>query len=473
MCHDASIWQKARMKTLVLLCLIICSQVAFSKDSSFLSTYPSELRLAWLCYTNGNYSNSVIHYQTAIQAAPESLDARLGCLLPMLALQRFAEAESSAKQVLKRYPANYYANLRLAYALRMQGKYEQAELVLNRALALRPTDVSLLLELALVKLARKQNATAKGLFLDVLTLAPDNAVALEQLALPQLLGDPRDVPLAQPWSLSLGLRPLDSTRKISVEAAPYVAYLDYHGTASKDHANLAGIYTAFGYGLEHLVEAEADYIQKFYRGYPSLSQWDFTLAYDNYSIPHLKLRAGGHYVAGEDRYTDEGWVVFGGAEYYVLNRWAVGVDGYFTQYPKFQTHLEVVQIVPHFGVTFWHGENFSWNNDVRGYWIRPNQDYLQQRDFYSIEDKLSLNWRRWTFSAFGWTGQQVFAVRDNGFALYNLGEEHKAGYGLEVRYIFSEHFALTLRANREEFRDIASTPNASSDMYMAMLNVYF
>jgi len=64
-------------------------------------------------------------------------------------------------------------------------------------------------------------------------------------------------------------------------------------------------------------------------------------------------------------------------------------------------------------------------------------------------------------------------VRDNGFALYNLGEEHKAGYGLEVRYIFSEHFALTLRANREEFRDIASTPNASSDMYMAMLNVYF
>jgi hypothetical protein len=281
------------------------------------------------------------------------------------------------------------------------------------------------------------------------------------------------VPLAQPWSFSASLRQLDSARKIRVEAAPYVGYVDYHGTASKDHADLAGIYTAFGYGLGHLVEAEADYIQKFYRGYPSLSQWDFTLAYDNYSIPHLKLRAGGHYVTSEDRYTDAGWVAFGGAEYYDLNHWTVGVDGYFTQYPKFQTHLEVVQIVPHFGISFWHGENFSWNNDVLGYWIRPNQDLLQQRDFFSIEDKLSLNWRRWTFSAFGWTGQQVFAVRDNGFALYNLSEEHKTGYGVEVRYFFSEHFALTLRANREEFRDIATTPNASSDMYLAMLNVIF
>ena len=471
MSRDNNICKFVRMTTFTLLGLLSVGQNVFAETESRSPTYPSEMHLAWQCYNNGSFSNSIKHFQAAIQSAPQSLEARLGCLLPTLALKRFAEAESGAKQVLKQYPANYYANLRLAYALRMQGKYEQAELVLNRALALQPAEVSLLLELALVKLARKQNATAKGLFLDVLTLSPTNGIAIQQLALPQLIHDPHDE--SQPWSFSAGLRPLDSARKISVEAAPYVAYLDYHGTASKDHADLAGTYAAFGYGLEHLVEAEADYIHKFYRGYPSLRQWDFTLAYDNYYIPHLKLRAGGHYVTSEDRYTDEGWVAFGGAEYYAANRWSVGVDGYFTEYPKFQTHLEVVQIVPHFGVTFGHGENYSWNNDVHGYWIRPNQDFLQQRDFFSIEDKLSLNWRRWTFSAFGWTGQQVFAVRNDGFALYNRGEEHKAGYGMEVRYVFSEHFALTLRANREEFRDIATTPNASSDMYLAMLNLYF
>ena len=461
------------LSALALSLILFSSKTSLAANLSLPASYPSELRLAWQCYTNGSYSNSVTHYQAAMRAAPESLDARLGCLLPLLALARFSEAESLATRVLHQYPANYYANLRLAYALRKQGKFPQAETVLNRTLAQRPADTSLLLELALVKLARHQNATAKRLFFDVLTLAPENAIALEQLASPSLRTNPRDEPLAPARAFSAGLGPPAGAAKLWGQSAAYGAYLDYHNTAAEDHAYSAGLYTSLGYGLEHVVEAEADYLHKDYRGYPLLHQWDTTLTYANYSLPHLKLRAGGHYVTGEDAFTDQGWVVFGGAEYYAASRWAVGVDGYFTKYPNSQDPLEVAQLTPHVGVTLGRGDHHAWNNDLRGYWIHLSRDFDAQHDFFSLEDRLSLTWRRWTFAAFGWAGQQMFAVRNDGFALYNVAEKHEAGYGAEVRYALTDHWAFTLRASREQFHEFGLTASASSDLYLAMLGVRF
>ena len=67
----------------------------------------------------------------------------------------------------------------------------------------------------------------------------------------------------------------------------------------------------------------------------------------------------------------------------------------------------------------------------------------------------------------------MFAVRNDGFALYNLGENHKGGYGAEIRYAASDHLAFTLRASREHFRDLAATPNATSDLYLAAISLNF
>lgn len=462
------------IRAAVLLYLTCYTRIASADYESFSSSYLSEMRSASECYINGDYSKAVTHYRAAIQAAPQSLDASLGCLLPLLALARFEEAESLATQVLNQYPSNYYASLRLSYALRMQGKRAKAEVVLNRMREYYPTDVFLLLELALVKFASKQNTTAKRLFLEVLTLAPDNVIALQHLDSLRILSELQDDKIRQSWQPSLGVFGPEEAGNIRLEAAIVCAYQNYHGTESKDDSYLAGVYAALGYGMEHLLEAETDTIRKSYRGQPALSQHDITVAYANFGIPHLKLRLGGHFVDSEDRYTDRGWVAFGGAEYYVANRWAAGLDGYFSKYPKFQDDLEVVQLTPHVGVTFGQGPHSVWSNDLRGYWIHLNRDVdTLGNDFGSVEDRLSFGWRRWTFSIFGWVGKQIFAVRNDGFALYNMGEEHKAGYGADIAYAFSERYALKLRASREEFRDIATAPNASSDMYLAMLSVRF
>ena len=144
--------------------------------------YTVNLRLGWLHYLSGTYANARSHYQTAIKTAPAAIEAKLGYTLPLLAQERFEEAEAIAKEVIRVDASNYYANLRLAYALRMEKKYAAAEEVLNALLLLYPTDVKFLTELGLVKVAQSQSAAATHIFADVLTLDPENVIAKAQLA---------------------------------------------------------------------------------------------------------------------------------------------------------------------------------------------------------------------------------------------------------------------------------------------------
>jgi len=144
--------------------------------------YTVNLRLGWLYYLNGNHANAKTYYQAAIKTAPASLEAKLGYTLPLLAQERYDETEMIAKQILRVDASNYYANLRLAFALRLQNKFDAAEEVLNRLLPLYPTDVKFLTELGLVKAAQNQPGAARRIFTDVLTLDPENVVAKEQLS---------------------------------------------------------------------------------------------------------------------------------------------------------------------------------------------------------------------------------------------------------------------------------------------------
>lgn len=450
----------------VALWLLVSAIYSRANQVNGAPDYAAELRLGNECYARADYPQALAHYRQAVQLSPEACEARLAGLLPLLALNRFAEAEAEARSILRQHPGNYYANLRLAFALRMQYRFADAETVLDRLARQYPTDVALLLELALVKFARQQRLTARQLLDDVLTLAPDNSTALQQVSALLPLGELRDEPL----NLANRVRP---PGKFSAEAAAYYAYLDYHGTLFKDHAHSTGLYAALGYGPEHFLEMEGDFLHKFYRGFASLQQWDAAFAYANYSIPQLKLRAGLHWINSQDPFTDQGLAVFGGAEYYQADRWALGGEVYYSDYPKFQNHLNVFQLTPHAGLTLWRGATFTLRNDVRGYWIHLNQDTFGPRDHFSIEDRLTLDWRRWTFTGFGWGGEQLFAVRNDGFAMFNLGELHRAGYGAQVRYALNDHLSATVSVSREHFRDLAVTPHATSELYLAMLNWKF
>ena len=80
----------------------------------------SALRRGWLYYLQGSYNESIRQYRYAVERNQQSVDARLGVTLPLLAQKRWREAEQNAKAALEISPNNYTALLRLAIALEGQ-----------------------------------------------------------------------------------------------------------------------------------------------------------------------------------------------------------------------------------------------------------------------------------------------------------------------------------------------------------------
>lgn len=274
--------------------------------------------------------------------------------------------------------------------------------------------------------------------------------------------------------LSLALGSVVYAGSVRFDAITYYGHVDYDSGSIKQDAHLAGLYSYVGCGLSHLFEAELDYTEINYRNGFMLQQRDYTLCYSNFSIPYWRFRVGGHYLESEDDLTDGGWVAFAGAHYYVSGRWDAGADVYYSRYDDYDPDLKVYQVTPHFGINFWQTWQFTCRSDLKGYYINLGEDVgLGARDLYSVEERLSLYTRRWTYSVFGWVGEQSFAVRNDGFTVYNLSGEHTAGYGGEVRYVLSDRAALTLRVAKEEFEDFPGGDDTDSVTCTILLGYTF
>ncbi len=148
-------------------------------------TYTINLRMGWLHYLKKSYANAIEHYQKAVKIAPYSNEAKLGYILPLMDQAKYKEVEAVIEQVLNVDYYNYYANLRLAYVLRLQAKYDLAEKITNKMLAVYPTDVLYLTELGLVKDGQKNIEKANAIFWDIIVLDPENVTARNYLKLPK------------------------------------------------------------------------------------------------------------------------------------------------------------------------------------------------------------------------------------------------------------------------------------------------
>ncbi len=139
--------------------------------------YTVNLRMGWLFYLNGNYNNAAAHYDVATRVMPMAIEPKLGWLLPLLAQGRWSEAETLAYQVVSVDHYNYYGNLRLAIALRMQGKVDAAYQIAMKMAIAYPTDILHLVELAQIHDARGDKDEARRLFGEILILDPENETA--------------------------------------------------------------------------------------------------------------------------------------------------------------------------------------------------------------------------------------------------------------------------------------------------------
>lgn len=145
-------------------------------------SYEINLRLGWLQYEAGLYTESMSYYEKAINLMPYAVEPRLGFVLPAGATGDLDKAVTQYNKILEIDPKNTTANYRLgliAYAKKdYKTAYKYFELVVN----LYPFDYSSLLMLAWTDFQLNDYANAKVLFNKVLLYSPTDSSALDGLS---------------------------------------------------------------------------------------------------------------------------------------------------------------------------------------------------------------------------------------------------------------------------------------------------
>jgi Flp pilus assembly protein TadD len=139
------------------------------------------LRAAWLSYLSGKYAVSLRHYQDALLLKPDSIEPRLGQLLPLIALGKYDQAEMAAKAILRTDPKNYTARLQLAYIYYLRGNFIRAETHYAELAAEYPSDATVLMGFGWAQLKQGKKSAARESFGRVQLMSPTNTYAKEGL----------------------------------------------------------------------------------------------------------------------------------------------------------------------------------------------------------------------------------------------------------------------------------------------------
>lgn len=142
--------------------------------------YTLNLRLGWLFYLQKKYADSIKYYKKASLINTYALDPKLGLIRIYLDTQKYSEAEVTSQELLKVDYYNYYANLYMVKALIAEDKTKTAQEIINKMLALYPTDISYLEQLAIVY-KRTKSSYLQKLYEDILILDPNNVLVHTQM----------------------------------------------------------------------------------------------------------------------------------------------------------------------------------------------------------------------------------------------------------------------------------------------------
>ena len=146
-------------------------------------TYTINLRLGFLFLRHKHFANAEVHYEKAQKAMPNTISPKLGLMSVAIAKQNYSKAETIGFKIIKTDYYNYYGNLKLAYVLKLQKKYEAAQKIVLKMLSLIPEDVSFMVENAQLYAYQKYYALALSTYKNVLILDPENVAANYYLSL--------------------------------------------------------------------------------------------------------------------------------------------------------------------------------------------------------------------------------------------------------------------------------------------------
>lgn len=146
-------------------------------------SYEINLRLGWLAYLSGLFSESIAFYNKSINLMPYSIEARFGIVYPESALGNWNRVINQYEKILEISPNNTVASHRLGLIYYGREEYSIAYKYFEKVVNLFPFDYDGLIMFAWTNYNLKKYREAKVLFQKALMHTPGGSSALEGLDL--------------------------------------------------------------------------------------------------------------------------------------------------------------------------------------------------------------------------------------------------------------------------------------------------
>jgi tetratricopeptide (TPR) repeat protein len=147
------------------------------------SSYEINVRLGWLNYLAGLFTESTTYYARAITLMPYSIEARLGYAYPASAMGNWEQVIAKYQEILKIDPSHYTATYKLGAIYYSRKDYAAAYKLFEKLVNMYPFDYDALHMLAWTNYQMGKLREAKVLFNKTLLNRPGDASALEGLGL--------------------------------------------------------------------------------------------------------------------------------------------------------------------------------------------------------------------------------------------------------------------------------------------------
>lgn len=146
-------------------------------------SYEINLRLGWLNYLQGQFTESSSYYLKAISLKPFSIEAKFGYVYPLAAAGNWALLKTQYFEIIKIDPQNTLANYRLGLIFYNAGDFQTAFKYLEKVVNLYPFDYDSMVLFAWTNLKTGKLREAEILFKKVLLIKPNDESATQGLGM--------------------------------------------------------------------------------------------------------------------------------------------------------------------------------------------------------------------------------------------------------------------------------------------------
>lgn len=145
------------------------------------NSFMINIRLGWLSYMGGFFTESIAYYQKSINLKPLALDAKFGIIYPTSAMGNWEQVRKHYRDILAIDPQNTLANYRMGSIFYGNGDYETALSYFEKVVNLYPFDYDALVMYGWTHLQLGKLREAEVIFNQALMNQPEGQSAKEGL----------------------------------------------------------------------------------------------------------------------------------------------------------------------------------------------------------------------------------------------------------------------------------------------------